>query len=580
MKAHRCPRALAILPTLLALVGGAWSDGWASSAGAVASAAPAATAAGMEVLASGGNATDAAVATALALAVVHPVAGNLGGGGFAVVRMGETVAALDFRETAPSAAWREMYLDASGAPRPEASLVGGLAVGVPGSPGGYFELHRRFGRLAWEQVVAPAIRLAEGFTVTSRLASDLESEKALLARFAASARVWLPGGTPPRVGSTMRLPRLAAVLRAYAAEGPGAVTAGTRAEALVAAVRAHGGIMTVADVASYRPVWREPLRFRAFGWELAGMPLPSSGGIIMAQTLGLLERVGWARQPAGSVQRLHLLAESWRRAFADRFLLGDPASTRAATEHLLASAWLDRRAAEIDPNHASPSTMVRPWTPGPEEAPETTHLSVVDGEGNAVALTTTLNGSFGSGLLVPELEILLNNEMDDFATAPGRANQYGLVQGEANAVAPGRRMLSSMTPTLAWRGVEIVAIGSPGGSRIPTATTQVLLAVLVDGAPLEVAVAQPRIHHQWMPDEVLCEDGEASLQAALIRLGHRVQVRPRLGEVHAVRRRGNGSLEAGADPRGPGTAAVLPARLLESAGRPNPIPSRRSERLE
>ena len=352
MKAHRCPRALAILPTLLALVGGAWSDGWASSAGAVASAAPAATAAGMEVLASGGNATDAAVATALALAVVHPVAGNLGGGGFAVVRMGETVAALDFRETAPSAAWREMYLDASGAPRPEASLVGGLAVGVPGSPGGYFELHRRFGRLPWEQVVAPAIRLAEGFTVTSRLASDLESEKALLARFAASARVWLPGGTPPRVGSTMRLPRLAAVLRAYAAEGPGAVTAGTRAEALVAAVRAHGGIMTVADVASYRPVWREPLRFRAFGWELAGMPLPSSGGIIMAQTLGLLERVGWARQPAGSVQRLHLLAESWRRAFADRFLLGDPASTRAATEHLLASAWLDRRAAEIDPNHA------------------------------------------------------------------------------------------------------------------------------------------------------------------------------------------------------------------------------------
>ncbi len=580
MSAHRGPRALRVLATLLALLGAAWSDGSAGSAGAVASAAPAATAAGMEVLASGGNATDAAVATALALAVVHPEAGNFGGGGFAVVRMGETLAALDFRETAPSAAWREMFLDASGAPRPEVSLVGGLAVGVPGSPGGYFELHRRFGRLPWVQVVGPAIRLAEGFVVTSRLASDIEAEKPLLARFAATARVWLPGGTPPQVGATMRLPRLAAALRAYAAEGPRALTQGARGNAIVAAVREHGGIMTSADIAGYRPVWREPLRFRAFGWELAGMPLPSSGGIIMAQTLGLLERVGWAQQPAGSVQRLHLLAESWRRAFADRFLLGDPASTRAGAEQLLASAWLDRRAAGIDPNHASPSTAVRPWTPRPEESLETTHLSVVDGEGNAVALTTTLNGSFGSGLLVPELEILLNNEMDDFATAPGRANLYGLVQGEANAVAPGRRMLSSMTPTLAWRGGEVLAIGSPGGSRIPTATTQVLLAVLVDGAPLDVAVARPRIHHQWMPDEIMCEEGEASLQAALVRLGHRVQVRPRLGEVHVVRRQEDGRLEAGADPRGPGAAAVLPARLLGPTGRPSPAPSPVPERLE
>ncbi|MGV8041556.1 MAG: gamma-glutamyltransferase [Thermoanaerobaculaceae bacterium] len=566
MNTRRTAPGLLVLIALLALLGASRSAGGAAVGGAVASAAPAATAAGLEVLAWGGNAVDAAVATALALAVVHPEAGNLGGGGFAVVRVGGVVAALDFRETAPAAACRDMYLDASGEPRPEASLVGGLAVGVPGSPAGYFELQRRFGKLPWAQVVGPAIRLAEGFTVTSRLASDIEDEKSLLARFAPTARVWLPGGSPPQVGSTMRLHRLAAVLRAYAADGPGAVTGGARGEALVAAVRAHGGIMTAADIGGYRPVWREPLRFRGFGWELAGMPLPSSGGIIMAQTLGLLERVGWARQPAGSAQRIHLLAESWRRAFADRFLLGDPSSTRASAEQLLAASWLDRRAAEIDPGHATPSTSVLPWPPRREESPETTHLSVVDGEGNAVALTTTLNGSFGSGLLVPELEILLNNEMDDFATAPGRANLYGLVQGEANAVAPGRRMLSSMTPTLAWRGGEVLAIGSPGGSRIPTATTQVLLAVLVDGAPLDVAVARPRIHHQWMPDEVRCEECTPELEAALGRLGHRVQVRARLGEVHVVRRWDDARLEAAADPRGPGAAAVLPVRLPRPAG--------------
>jgi gamma-glutamyltranspeptidase/glutathione hydrolase len=357
----------------------------------------------------------------------------------------------------------------------------------------------------------------------------------------------------------MRLPRLATALRDYGLRGPAALTSGPAAAAIAAAATASGGVLTAQDMAGYRPVWRDPLRFRAFGWEISSMPLPSSGGIILAQTCGMLERLQWSKLPAGSPQRLHLLAEAWRRAFADRFLLGDPATTLAGPAQLLATAWLDTRAAGIDRERATPSTAVGPWSATRPESTETTHLSVVDGAGNAVALTTTLNGSFGSGVLVPELQILLNNEMDDFATAPGRPNLYGLMQGEANAVGPGKRMLSSMTPTVAWRGSEVLALGSPGGSRIPTATAQVLLAVLVDGATIQDAVARPRIHHQWQPDELLAEEAalDGAARAALESRGHRVTLRPRLGEVHAVGRRADGRLDSAPDPRGPGTGAVL-----------------------
>ena len=328
--------------------------------GAVASAAPAATAAGIEVLAAGGNAADAAVAVALALAVVHPQAGNLGGGGFAVVRMASEVAALDFRETAPAAATHDMFLDAAGTPRPDASLIGGLAVGVPGSPAGLYELHRRFGRLPWQQVVAPAIRLAEGFTVTDRLARELAAERELLTRFGATSAVWIPGGVPPRAGSTMRLPRLAAALRDYGARGPAALTGGPAAAAIAAAAAGSGGVLTVRDIAGYRPVWREAVRFRAFGWEISSMPLPSSGGIILAETCGMLERLQWSKLPAGSPERLHLLAEVWRRAYADRFLLGDPTTTLAGPAQLLATAWLDARTTGIDRERATPSTSGAP----------------------------------------------------------------------------------------------------------------------------------------------------------------------------------------------------------------------------
>jgi len=541
---------------LFARVHGAWAAVPATGAGgAVASDEGEATAAGLEVLRRGGNAVDAAVATALTLAVVHPEAGNLGGGGFAVVRLGSTLAALDFRETAPAAATREMFLD-QGKPSPERSLVGPLAAGVPGSPAGYFELHRRFGRLPWREVVGPAERLArDGFRLSERTHRSLRAAADLLGRFPETAATWLPGGQPIPAGTLVRLPALAQTLAAYGQSGPAALTSGEAAAAIEAASRRHGGVLTAADLAAYQPVWRQPLRFSAFGWEVASMPLPSSGGIILAQSCGLLERRGWREQPRDSARSAHLLAETWRRAFADRTLLGDPQTTRATAAELLAPPWLARRAREIR-RRATPSALVRPYPGDAAEPGETTHLSVLDGEGNAVALTTTLNGAFGCGLFVTEVGLFLNNQMDDFTTAPGVPNLFGLLQGEANAVAPGKRMLSSMAPTIAWRGEEILVLGGRGGSKIPTATLQVLLHVLVHGDSLAAAVARPRLHHQWFPDVLAAEAGALTPAAEkqLRRRGHRVVPLQGAAKVNAVRRLPDGTWEAAADPRSGGSA--------------------------
>ncbi len=529
--------------------------------GAVASAAPAATDAGIEVLCAGGNAADAAVAVALALAVVHPEAGNLGGGGFAVVRHDGEIATLDFRETAPAAASRDMYLDAGGEPVAELSRVGPLAAGVPGSPAGLYALHRRYGQLPWAQVVAPALRLArDGFVVTRRLEEAVRGHAALLRRFPESAAVWLPGGRPPAAGTVMRLPVLAETLAAYAEQGPAAISTGRRAGAVEAASSRYGGVLTAADLAAYRPEWRQPVRFTAFGWQVASMGLPSSGGIILGETAGILERTGWRSRPRFGAGRAHLLVEAWRRAFADRFLLGDPATTAATAAQLLDPLWLGTRAASVDPDRATRSEDVEPFGgAAASEQPETTHLAVVDGQGNAVSLTTTINGIFGCGLLVPETGFFLNNEMDDFAALAGTANMFRLVQGEANAIAAGKRMLSSMAPTIAWNGDELVALGGRGGSKIPTAVAQVLLAVVVDGDPLQTAVDRPRLHHQWQPDEIAAE-GDAlapETAAALAAMGHRVVAVRGVPKVNAVRRNPDGTVEAAADPRGPGAAAVV-----------------------
>jgi gamma-glutamyltranspeptidase/glutathione hydrolase len=534
--------------------------------GAVASSERAATAVGLAILRAGGNAADAAVATALALAVVYPPAGNLGGGGFAVSRFGDEITALDFRETAPAGASREMFMDRTGEPIPGRSWVGPLAAGVPGSPAGLYELHRRHGRLPWSSVVEPAIQLADrGFQVSDRLAREIAGEAELLATFEETAAVWLPEGDPPEAGSTMRLQQLATTLQSYAADGPQAITQGPAAAAIEAVCTRHGGILRAEDLAAYRPVWREPVVFSAFGWQVASMPLPSSGGIILGQTCALLERLGWPKLPRFGADRVHLLAEVWRRAFADRFLLGDPRTTEADAVHLLASDWLGRRARQIDVTHATPSRAVRPW-PAEQvvEPAATTHLSVVDGDGNAVSLTTTLNGRFGCGLLVPGVGILLNNEMDDFTVAPGQPNQFGLVQGDANTVGPGKRMLSSMAPVVAWRGSEVLVLGARGGSKIPTSTAQVLLNVVVDGDELQAAVNRPRVHHQWLPDEILVEPDALSPETIrnLELRGHTVRVMEepvsrRNAKVNVVRWLGDGKAEAAADPRGPAVAGVV-----------------------
>jgi gamma-glutamyltranspeptidase/glutathione hydrolase len=566
MRHPKRPAALllvALLTLLPAAVEAAHPPAVKGVGGAVASAAPEATEAGLEVLRAGGNAADAAVAVALALAVVAPWAGNLGGGGFAVVRIGDDVTALDFREMAPAAASRDMFLDRKGRPDPERSLIGPLAAGVPGSPAGLHELHRAYGHLEWPRVVGPAIRLAEdGFVVSERLAAKLADSAGLLGRFPESAAVWLPDGSPPVAGDRMRLPQLAATLKAYAAEGPDAITSGAAAMAVEVVSRLHGGVLTARDLAAYRPQWREPVRFDAFSWHVASMPLPSSGGLILAESCGILERLGWSRTPRFGAERAHLMVETWRRVYADRFNLGDPRTTRADASVLLAPSWLEKRARSISPTRATASDDVRPWPGRPTpESRETTHLSVADGEGGVVSLTTTLNGNFGCGLMVPGLGFLLNNEMDDFTTAPGEPNMFGLMQGEANAVAPGLRMLSSMSPTVAWRGDETLVLGSPGGSTIPTATLQVLLNVVVDGDELQAAVDRPRIHHQWLPDEVVAESDALSPEtvSVLRRRGHRLTVTDSLGEVHAVRVR-TGAVEAAADPRGRGaTAGVVAA---------------------
>src|SRR3954462_5128424 len=398
---RKLPASLLLLPLLLPLPAGAAAvPAPVGTGGAVAAADPLAVEVGLATLRAGGNAVDAAGATALALAVVYPEAGNLGGGGFAVVRMGGGLAALDFREVGPARARHDMYLDAEGKPVKGASLVGPLAAGVPGSPAGLYALHQRFGRLPWTRVVAPARRLAGGGVRVRGYLHDLldkaETRK-LLGRFPESLRVWLPDGSPPAIGSVLRLPDLAAALGRYAEQGPQGITTGPVAAAVEKASHEHGGVLTAADLAAYKPEWRKPLTFDAFGWKLASMPLPSSGGVILGQTLGMLERLGWAGLPRFGADRDHLLAEAFRRAFADRFLLGDPTSTKATEEQLLAPDWIARRAAQIEPRHATPSARVKPW-PGAEAAAgvpaggtETTHLSVIDGDGNLVALTTTLN---------------------------------------------------------------------------------------------------------------------------------------------------------------------------------------------
>lgn len=525
----------------------------------VVSAHPAATAVGVEVLRAGGNAVDAAVAVHWALAVVSPWAGNIGGGGFMVMRLADgQCSSLDFRETAPMAAVSNMYLGAQGEVVPGLSIHGHLAVGVPGSVAGLYAAHDSLGRLPMAQLIQPAIDLAaQGCVLTPMEARDLNAALALFQHCSTRPNAFT-ARTRWHAGDTLRQPELARTLERIRDGGVAGFTTGPTAQLLEAEMRRGGGILTEADLQAYRPVWRKPLQGTYRDAEVITMGPPSSGGILLLQMLRGMETAAPSIWSGNRAMLQHRMIEVERLAFADRAAyLGDPDAVNVPVKGLLDPAYIDGRMALISPLKATPSAAVRAGEPV-WEPDHTTHFSVVDGQGNAVSCTTTLNGWYGSGVVVGGAGFVLNNEMDDFSAAPGLANAYGLIGGEANAIAPGKRMLSSMTPTILTRGGRLyMVVGSPGGSTIPTSVFQTIVNVVDHGMGMQQAVEAPRFHHQWLPDTVRMEAGaiqpEDSLK--LVGMGHVFKLKHAIGRVDAILVHGNGLLEGGADPRGDDHAA-------------------------
>ena len=520
----------------------------------VVSAHPLATQAGVEILKQGGNAIDAAVAVGFALEVVLPDAGNIGGGGFIVHRTaGGEVSAIDYREAAPATATHDMFLDSSGNPT-DKSEIGHLASGVPGSVAGMYEAWKKYGHLPWATLIAPAIRLAQGHVIDSARSRDIRSDRELLARFPASREQFLVHDSAPPPGTMWRQPDLARTLQLISDSGPGVFYNGQIANLIVAEMQRGGGLITKEDLRRYHPKWRTPIQLTYRGHTIYSMPPPSSGGVTMGEILNILE--GYDTLPAfGTPAYVHLVTEAMRRAFIDRnHWLGDPDFVDMPLDRLLSKSYAATLRAQIDPNRATPT----PPQPTAGESMHTTHYSIVDSMGNAAAVTTTLNGGFGSGVTVTGAGFLLNNEMDDFTTAPGKPNMYGLVQGEANSVAGGKRMLSAMTPSIVLdsAGNLEMVVGTPGGPTIITSVTQVILNVLDQKMSLPDAVAAPRIHHQALPDQTYYERGglsDATLQA-LEAMGHKMEQRRGTSGIIAAIAKTAGGWVGVADPRYAGGA--------------------------
>lgn len=516
----------------------------------VVSGSPIASDVGRTILQAGGNAVDAAVAVGFALAVVHPQAGNIGGGGFMVFHMADgTHAALDYRETAPGRATHDMYLDRSGEPT-ALSDKGALAAGVPGAVAGMLEAHRRFGKLPLAQVIEPAIRLArDGFVVDTVRSRSIDGYRAWLYTFPASRRYFLPGGQAPAIGSTWKQEDLARTLTAIRDHGPDGFYKGWVADSIVAEMERSGGLISHEDLANYRALWRDPVKISYRGYTIYSMPPASSGGVTMGLILNIMEGFG-KLPPFGSAALLHREAEAMRRAFTMRnTTLGDPAFVQMPLDRVLSKEYANGLRAQVDLAHASKTPT---FTPGMKDGPSTTHYSVVDAEGNAVSCTTTLNDSYGSALAVSGAGFLLNDEMDDFAAAPGKPNMYGLVQGEANAIQPGKRMLSAMTPSVVLdpAGKLYLVVGTPGGPTIITQVYHVITNVIDHGMTLPQAIEAPRMHHQALPDEIRLERNGFYPAAIgqLEAMGHKVEFRGRWGDVEAIIRTPTG-WQGVSDPR-------------------------------
>lgn len=461
---------------------------------------------GMQIMKDGGNAVDAAVATGFALAVAYPEAGNLGGGGYMVIRMADgRVAALDYRETAPLAATRDMYVGADGKVSGE-SVIGPKASGVPGSVAGMLEAHRKFGVLPIAKVLAPAIRLAaEGFVVDSTFVRSLSSEKYRIEGFAGKG-VFFSADGAPGIGSRFTQPALARTIMLIADSGATAFYRGSIADSIAAEMKRDGGLITKEDLARYKPIWRQPIRSSFRGYSLIAMPPSSSGGTTLTEILNILEAYGPAAS-FGSADEMHALASASQRAFVDRnSKLGDPAFVKAPVSELTSKSYARAIAKTISRNRADPTSSLASTL---REGNETTHYSVVDQFGNAVATTTTLNDLYGSGVYVSGAGFFLNDEMDDFTTKAGVPNMFGLIQGEANAIAPGKRMLSAMSPTIVLdpKGQLLLVTGARGGPRIISATYQVILNVIDHRMSIADAMNAPRIHHQSRPDSIRVEAG-------------------------------------------------------------------------
>jgi gamma-glutamyltranspeptidase/glutathione hydrolase len=515
---------------------------------------------GDAVLASGGNAIDAAVAVAFALAVTHPSAGNIGGGGFMLIRLanGESTF-IDFRERAPRSASRNMYIGPDGEATKD-SLVGYRASGVPGTVKGLEYAHRKYGHKSWQELVTPAIELAsKGFPVSWGLAQSLHSTatRTKLSKFPDSKRIFLNDGESFEPGDRLVQGDLAKTLERIREHGAEGFYSGETARLLAADMAANGGTITLDDLRDYKVFERKPLQGTYRGYGVITSPPPSSGGAGILQMMGMLEGTDYAKTGAGSARSLHFLAEVMRRYFADRSeYMGDPEFYPVPLSKLLDPKYIAARRSTIDPLHATPSDKILPGKFNGKESTETTHFSILDAEGNAVAMTYTLNGGFGSGVTAKGLGFLLNNEMDDFAPKPGSKNNFGLIQGEADAIAPNKTPLSSMTPTIITRDGKVYMVaGSPGGPTIINTVLQVILNVLDFKMNAQEAVDQPRIHHQWMPDEIRYERGLSPDTIELLKsMGHKVAPATSFIGENALIVLDNGWIQGAADGRVEATA--------------------------